>query len=232
MVFGYESDVKLTQQSFDIALYTDNADPMLAFWRAEVGFEFTGAVPIDATTVQHRHRAPCCILKINVVPNGKLEGHAARGGYCELLVGRGGISSEKRLVDPDGNRILLVPPDALGEAPIGMRVRSSRAEKIGLFYQDGMAFRRINERTYTSEGSRIVVEETTEPQDGGRLRARGYRFLTFHVADVDQMYAHLLASGATSGMAPMEFGTVARIAFVRDVDGNWIELARATPPAP
>ena len=231
LVVGYDTPVNLTRKSFDIGLYTDNGDAVLAFWQKEVGFECAAALPVDATTVQHRHRAPGCAMKINVVPKGSLGASPAAGGFCELVVSRTGLTSEKKLVDPDGNRILLVPPDALGEARIGMRVRTNSAEKLGRLYQHAMGFRALDDRTYTSEGSRLMVEETTDPIDGGRLRAAGYRYLTFHVGDVDADYAEVVSSGAPSGMAPMDFGNVARIAFVKDGDGNWYELARATPTA-
>ena len=61
---------------------------------------------------------------------------------------------------------------------------------------------------------------------GDAMRARGYRYLTIQVHDCDAMHAAVLAAGGREGSPPRTLGAVARISFVRDPDGNWIELSQ------
>jgi lactoylglutathione lyase len=61
----------------------------------------------------------------------------------------------------------------------------------------------------------------TEP-----LRALGYRYLTVQVWDVDAEHAGIVARGGTEGRPPVTLGTTARVSFVRDPDGNWIEVSQ------
>ncbi|MDZ7825082.1 MAG: hypothetical protein U5R48_02425 [Gammaproteobacteria bacterium] len=57
-------------------------------------------------------------------------------------------------------------------------------------------------------------------------RAAGYRYITLQVDAVDQAHAEALAAGGREGMAPTTLGEVARISFVLEPGGNWIELSQ------
>jgi len=59
-----------------------------------------------------------------------------------------------------------------------------------------------------------------------KLRAPGFRYLTIQVWDVDAAHREVIDRGGMEGFAPVTLGRVARIAFVRDPDGNWIELSQ------
>ena len=50
--------------------------------------------------------------------------------------------------------------------------------------------------------------------------------MTFQVADVVSEHNYVLAHGGQEGMAPERLGDVAYISFVRDPDGNWIEISQ------
>jgi lactoylglutathione lyase len=58
------------------------------------------------------------------------------------------------------------------------------------------------------------------------MRAKGYRYFTIQVTDVDREHATFVERGAIEGMAPVTLGETARISFIRDPDGNWIELSQ------
>ena len=58
------------------------------------------------------------------------------------------------------------------------------------------------------------------------MRAKGFRYFTIQVVDVEREHARLIERGATEGMAPVTLGETARISFIRDPDGNWIELSQ------
>ncbi len=59
--------------------------------------------------------------------------------------------------------------------------------------------------------------------------------MTLQVFDVDAAHDGVLARGGREGRPPITLGKIARISFVRDPDGNWIELsqrASLTGPLP
>jgi lactoylglutathione lyase len=69
----------------------------------------------------------------------------------------------------------------------------------------------------------------------GPMQAQGYRYLTVQVRNCDAEHAGIVARGGAEGRAPVTLGTTARISFVRDPDGNWIEIsqrASLTGPLP
>jgi predicted enzyme related to lactoylglutathione lyase len=67
------------------------------------------------------------------------------------------------------------------------------------------------------------------------MRAIGLRYITIQVRDCDREHRRLTAMGVWEGAAPVTLGTVARISFIRDPDGNFIEIsqrASLTGPIP
>ena len=57
-------------------------------------------------------------------------------------------------------------------------------------------------------------------------KALGFRCMTLQVFDVRAELQAVLAQGGAEGMAPVKLGDVAHISFIRDADGNWIELSQ------
>ena len=57
-------------------------------------------------------------------------------------------------------------------------------------------------------------------------QARGWRYITLQVADIDAVHDELRGKGVREGLAPVTLGEVARISMILDPDGNWIELSR------
>ncbi|HCD26326.1 MAG TPA: hypothetical protein DER02_02320, partial [Gammaproteobacteria bacterium] len=57
-------------------------------------------------------------------------------------------------------------------------------------------------------------------------KALGFRYMTFQVFDVVNTYTKIISQGGASGIQPVRLGDVAYIAFVRDPDGNWIEISQ------
>jgi lactoylglutathione lyase len=57
-------------------------------------------------------------------------------------------------------------------------------------------------------------------------QARGWRYITLQVADIDAVHNELRSKGVREGLAPVTLGDVARISMILDPDGNWIELSR------
>jgi len=58
------------------------------------------------------------------------------------------------------------------------------------------------------------------------MRQLGFNYTTIQVQKVDQVHASVLANGGLEGRAPTTLGETARISFVRDQRGNWMELSQ------
>jgi hypothetical protein len=69
----------------------------------------------------------------------------------------------------------------------------------------------------------------------GRIRSRGFRYLTVQVWDVRAEHTNLLQLGWREWVAPVKLGETAYISFVVDPDGSPIEIsqrASLTGPLP
>lgn len=152
----------LAKHHIDVGIITDRLEPMLAFREQEVGLPFENILPIGQGLHQHRHGMNGSVFKLNHSRDPLDEAPIA--GYQDLRIARAGLAERRVLVDPDGNRVVLVPA--------------------------------------------------------------GYRYLTIQIRDVDAEHRAVLERGGREGRPPVTLGTVARVSFVRDPDGNWIELSQ------
>ena len=74
--------------------------------------------------------------------------------------------------------------------------------------------------------SLLLLEEDGAATVDPVRQARGWRYITLQIADIDAVHDELRSKGVREGLAPITLGDVARIAMVLDPDGNWIELSR------
>ena len=154
---------------------------------------------------------------------------AAPSGYRELIIAREGLRQPQRMVDPDGNRVQLVPGgyDGVTQIAVAMAVRSLGAHRT--FYGDILGFA---EQPWSGgpafrlgESLILLKEDHTATVDPPR-QARGWRYITLQIADIDAVHDELRSKGVREGLAPVTLGDVARISMILDPDGNWIELSR------
>ena len=219
--------MQLAKPRFDIGLATNNLEPMLRFWREEVGAAFDHLLPIRRGMDQYRHDLMGSVLKINHMADPLPA--TPPSGYHELLIARAGLTEIRSLVDPDGNRVSLVPAGDAGVTQIGVRlvVRDLSAERR--FYADALGLTEQNPRVGVAfrAGEGIVILDQADdapleaPFEGG-----GWRYITFQVFGVDSEHAHVLAHGGREAMAPITVGATARISMVKDPAGNWIEISQ------
>ena len=76
----------------------------------------------------------------------------------------------------------------------------------------------------------FLLEADPSAPDDAPLTARGWRLISFQVADVCREHAAVLAAGGREGRAPFLVGDAARVALDRDPDGNWIEIIQRARP--
>ena len=217
----------LAKTVIDVGLSTNNLEPMLRFWQQDAGLRFDHVLPVRRGQKQYRHDAEGSVIKLN--HHAEQLADAAPSGYRELIIARAGVGQPRAMSDPDGNRISLVPPghDGMTQIAVAMAVRSLREHHR--FYCDILGFaeqpwsRGVGFRL---GDSLVLLEEDRAATVDPVRQARGWRYITLQVADIDAVHDELRAKGVREGLAPITLGDVARISMILDPDGNWIELSR------
>ncbi len=218
--------MKLAKPRIDVGLFTNNAEAMLEFWQHEVGLPFEETLPLGGGVRQHRHAMNGSVLKLNAARDPLND--APPSGYRELTIAREGIAAPIALVDPDGNHIQLVPSGGGGVAGICVSMAVRSADAFCRFFTGAMQFEEIAAATYRCGDSLVSVIEDATVARSEPLRAPGFRYLTVQVFDVDAEHRGILERGGDEGRPPVTLGTTARVSFVRDPDGNWIEISQRT----
>jgi catechol 2,3-dioxygenase-like lactoylglutathione lyase family enzyme len=219
--------MRLAKNVIDVGLSTNSLEPMLRFWQQDVGLRFDHVLPVRRGQKQYRHDAQGSVIKLNHHAEPLPE--AAASGYRELIIAREGLQTPRRMVDPDGNRVQLVPPghDGITQLAVAMGVRSLSEHRR--FYGDILGFAEqpwSGGLAFRLGVSLLLLEEDGAAAVDPVRQARGWRYITLQIADIDAVHAELRSKGVREGLAPITLGDVARISMILDPDGNWIELSR------
>lgn len=212
--------IELAKPALDVGLFTNDRDAMLSFWQRRAGVPFAELLPLGGGVQQHRHAIGDSVLKINHCREPLPE--APPGGIRRLLIA-GPLASADDLVDPDGNLVTLVPAGEIRQLRVELSV--SDLARHQAFYGEALGLPALDPCTFACGASQIRLTAGDAAPDPIQ-RARGFRYLTLQVFDVRASHAAVLARGGREGRAPMKLGDVAHISFVRDPDGNWIEISQ------
>lgn len=214
----------LAKNHVDAGIFTNNLESMLAFYRDDAGLEFEEVLPMGGGMRQHRHAMNGSVFKLNHARDPLHEGEPT--GYRELIIARDGIAAPRALQDPDGNAITLVPRGHGGIGGIGVRLAVRDEAAHHAFYRDALELEPAGDRAYRCGDSLLMFAASDDARKVGAFTAKGFRYLTIQVRHVDIEHAGILARGGAEGRPPITLGTTARISFVRDPDGNWIEISQ------
>jgi catechol 2,3-dioxygenase-like lactoylglutathione lyase family enzyme len=216
--------MKLAKKQIDVGLYTNQTQAMLDYWQTEIRLPYQEMLKLGQGVQQHRLGLNGSVLKLNSVRDPMPD--ARRSGYRALWIASTEVMEPLPLTDTDGNAIKLVPMGFSGVNGIALEVGVSSAAAFRDFY--GRVLRLPSATTNAYRCGDSVLSFTQEPRVARDtpLRARGFRYFTIQVLDVDAEHATALERGAVEGLAPITLGETARISFLRDPDGNWIELSQ------
>jgi catechol 2,3-dioxygenase-like lactoylglutathione lyase family enzyme len=219
----------LAKDVIDVGLSTNNLELMLRFWQQDAAVRFDHVLPVRRGQKQYRHDEQGSVIKLNH-HEAPLPA-AAPSGYRELMIARVGLREPRRMVDPDGNRVQLVPPghDGVTQIAVSMGVRSLSEHRR--FYGDILGFAEQSWSggpAFRLGDSLLLLEEDGAATVDPVRQATGWRYITLQIADIDAVHDELRGKGVREGLAPITLGDVARISMILDPDGNWIELSRRT----
>lgn len=215
--------ITLAKQAIDVGLFTNAPDAVLRYWQRQVGVPFAELLPIGNGVRQHRHAIGESVLKINDCRDPLPL--AAAGGIRALTIADPSLTEPWQGTDPDGNMVQRVPPGHDGVEQLRVALTVSDLASHQRFYGEVLEFPALDPVTFQCGVSQIRLTEGDATRDPEQ-RAQGYRYLTIQVRDVNGCHAEILRRGGREGRAPVTLGSVARISFVRDPDGNWIEVSQ------
>jgi len=217
--------VRLAKNHLDVGLFTNKRQEQLDFWQQTVGLAFDHLAKLGGGVHQLRHHVNGSILKVNnareplpVLP---------LAGWRELLIARDSLDVPRRLHDPDGNAVALLPPGHDGVTGIGLSLKVRDRAAASSFWVDVMQFEPIDDATVRCGDSLLFLHQDANLAPAGDdWRGPGYRYITVQVFDCDREHAGIIARGGREGAPPRTIGETARFSFVRDPDGNWIEVSQ------
>jgi len=225
--------VKLAKPHLDVGLMTNALEPMRTFWQQQVGLAFEEMLPLGGGLRQYRHAMNRSVLKLNHVRDPLPP--ARPSGYREVWIARDGLSERSTLRDPDGNVVVLVPRGEEDVEGIAVRLGVRDEAAFHRFYGHALGLERAGGNTYRCGDTLLrFAADRRAPSDAAWM-GQGLRYLTVQVWDVDLEHHAILERGGAEGRPPLTLGAVARVSFVRDPDGNWIEIsqrASLTGPLP
>jgi predicted SnoaL-like aldol condensation-catalyzing enzyme len=193
--------MQLAKSVIDIGLSTNNLEPMLRFWQQDAAISFGHVLPVRRGQKQYRHDEQGSVIKINL--HAEPLPRAAPSGY---RVAREDVKTPQRIIDLDGSPVQLVLNGYDGVTRIAtvMAVRNLGAYRA--FYRDILSFA---EQSWSGgsafrlgESLNLLEEDRAASVDPPR-QARGWRYITLQIADIDAVHDKLRgrARGPCTGNA-------------------------------
>jgi len=237
--------MELAKDCLDVGIFTNHLDLMSAFYAERIKLPYEEMLPVGGGVRQYRYGLLGSVLKINH-SRDPLPARVA-GGYSRLTIADQDTKKPATLSDPDGNQIQLVPSGHLGVDQIELHLGVTNEADFDRFYGEVLGAQQLAPRRYRIGKTVLSFERDANAKRGDRsdprspaevmasMRGVGIRYMTIQVRDCSATFKHAIANGAWEGSAPVTLGDVARICFIRDPDGNWIEIsqrASLTGPLP
>lgn len=214
----------LAKQHLDIGLQTNRKTEMLDFWQGRIESPFEELLAIGGGMQQHRHSLNGSVLKINHSLH-ELDRFSPTG-YRGILIAKQNQKEVEQLTDPDGNSITLIPPGTWGVHRIGIKMLVSSLRVFEQFYKNTLGLEQLLPNAYRWGTTVILLEEDPSVHRTDSMAGVGFRYITVQITNVDKVHDSLVSRGATEGRPPITLGNTARISFIRDPDGNWIEISQ------
>ena len=215
--------MELAKPGLDVGLYTNQGALQRAFFEGELGLGYEGLLKVGGGVHQHRLGLRASVLKIN---DSRPPLPVDVTGYRRLLIADGAATETTTRRDADGLEVELVPPGTAGVEAIGVVVGAPDPAAMAWFWTAALGAEPVEKGRFRLGATMILVEPDPTAGRPGPLAAVGMRYLTIQVRDVVAEHRRLIELGVEEATAPVRLGDVARISFIRDPAGNWIELSQ------
>ena len=214
----------LAKNHIDVGLFTNQRDAQMRFWQEDVGLAYDHMGKLGGGMQQLRHHMNGSILKVNHARDPLKPAPAS--GIVRLRIAREGLAAARALSDPDGNRVALVPHGEDGVTGIAIELEVNNRDAHDRFWRHVMQFESPTRGIYLCGDTRVIVVGESRIERCDDWRAPGWRYTTVQIRDCVAEHEGVLARGGEEGRPPMLLGETVRYSFVRDPDGNYIELSQ------
>lgn len=214
--------IEIVKEQLDVGLVSENPE-VVDFWRDEAGLVFDHSIPVVKGQVQYRFDERGTVVKVNV--RDALSGDQ-RSGIQELLIARDDLEAPRKMADPDGNRVVFVPTGTDGVTQIGVLIFVRDLGRTMAYYRGVLGFEEEAPNRVRCGDSVLLFEERSDAPSGFVQAQRGWLYLTVQIRDCDAETERVEAAGGEVAVRPMNLGAVARMAMVRDPDGNLLEISQ------
>jgi catechol 2,3-dioxygenase-like lactoylglutathione lyase family enzyme len=237
--------MELAKRFVDVGIFTNRLDEMRAFYGERIRLPYEELLPVGGGVRQYRYGLLGSVLKINhsrdpLPPR-------IPSGYRKLSISDPRTPMPISMHDPDANEIELVPTGNRGVNQIEIHIAVTDEAAFEHFYGDAMQAERLAAGrfklgetiiSFQRDPAAVRAKKSSSASAAdviASMRGVGMRYITVQVRDVDAEHRRFMSMGVWEGAAPVSLGAVARISFIRDPDGNFIEIsqrASLTGPLP
>jgi predicted enzyme related to lactoylglutathione lyase len=229
----------LAKPQVDVGLFTQQLEAMQAFYGERLGLQFESVLPVGGGFRQYRYLCNGSVIKL--MHSRDALRRRRPGGYETLMLTTPKVTEVKALADPDDNTVELLPPGRDDVTQMEIRVGVSDVAASGQFYMSAFGAVDLGHDRYKIGETIFGVFHEPEIHHPARapfanplevvkaMAELGIQYVTVQVRNCDAAFSAVKAAGAAVAVEPANFGTVARICFVRDPDGNFIEISQRPP---
>jgi lactoylglutathione lyase len=218
--------MRLAKEHLDIGLFTNEVDRQLEFWAHTIGLRLDHVLKLEPGWLQHRFDAHGSVVKVNDLTTPLPP--RPPSGFTGLTIAATGTGQDWAGTHPGGDQVAVVAPGTGGVVGIGITVASPDPGRLLRFYRDGLEFDQVAPHVVRCGDSLLTVVEGPGGCEADDVVGPGFRYITVQVFDADAECAGIVRRGGRMVREPVSFAGVARVGFVADPDGNWIEISART----
>jgi len=213
----------VVKPAIDVGLFTEDLGAHLRFWRGQLGLDAEPPLKLGGGIHQHRFLAGRSVIKVN---HSRHRLECAGIGIRGLTLVREGQVQPWVHLDPEGQPVAVVPSESWEGIDLVIHLEVGDLAAHHRFWGDVMRLEARGVHQFTCGRTLIDLAESERPHQAVSWKAAGWSYLTLQVRDCPHAHLEALRRGAREGEPPRRMGDAAVISFIRDPDGNFIELSQ------
>lgn len=212
----------LAKHALDVGIFTRTLDAHRSFWSNDVGLSYERMLKLGEGIHQHRFLVGSSVIKVNHSRN-PLCGYGS--GIAGISLRRTSVAVPTIMTAPESLKVLLTNAAAGQEDGLAVHFEVSDLAKHNEFWSGVMQMPE-GEGCFVCGSTSIHLKSTAVPRQPDSWKVLGWSYLTVQVRDCVHEHLAALSRGAREGEPPRRIGDTAVISFIRDPDGNFIELSQ------
>lgn len=216
------TSLKLAKRQLDVGTMLHDWEAGERFWADTVGLRYTKFEKIGGGVRQHRFDANGSVIKVN---HSRVPMERGPTIHRRLRIASNRVSEPRLLHDPERVEVELVPPGHDDIIDVEIINATTALVEARRFWIDGIGGTEIEPGRFRIGDSIVRCVEEPDLDRPIERRAPGFRYLTVQVQHVDEVWPGLVGMGFVGEMAPVSLGDTARVSFVRDPDGGYLEVS-------